>query len=189
MLKAYTALQEDKAAMELTLHTKLKRLETVHEQEKAVLRARASTVSRGCRRRPSMRAARRRRVRCSGTRRSSRRRKPRIASRGAARTAQPSMRHPGGRRSSGRRVPPALHHMSPLPRLRTTPRMLRRQQQQRQQQQRSCCRGGAARCRALTRETQDVRSEVSGDCSEVSGDSGRQEEERWRAFGERSNER
>jgi hypothetical protein len=46
MLKAYTALQEDKAAMELTLHTKLKRLETVHEQEKAVLRARVDRLSR-----------------------------------------------------------------------------------------------------------------------------------------------
>jgi hypothetical protein len=29
---------------------------------------------------------------------------------------------------------------------------------------------------------------VSGDCSEVSGDAGRHQEERWRAFGERSNE-
>ena len=46
MLKAYTALQEDKAAMELTLHTKLKRLETVKEQEKAVLRARVDRLSR-----------------------------------------------------------------------------------------------------------------------------------------------
>ena len=46
MLKAYTALQEDKAVMELTLHTKLKRLETVKEQEKAVLRARVDRLSR-----------------------------------------------------------------------------------------------------------------------------------------------
>ena len=45
MLKAYTALQEDKAAMELTLNTKLKRLETIKEQEKAVLRARVDRLS------------------------------------------------------------------------------------------------------------------------------------------------